>query len=92
MVLHETTGQDLLLDLGTPLRKFWKEDDRLERVWRNGHSSNGSTAERVQPNSVFWNYFQHGLDFLVVDGVVTKIIVHSNIVSGLGLMEGSGQG
>ena len=29
----------------------------------------------------FWNYFQHGLDFLIVDGTVHKIQVHSNIVS-----------
>jgi hypothetical protein len=33
----------------------------------------------------WWNYFQHGLDFLVDDegsGEVMKIMVHSNIVSG----------
>lgn len=76
IVLQETTAQDLLLDLGTPLRKYWKEDDRLDRVW--GAERNGGDA---QANACFWNYFQHGLDLLVVDGVVTKIIAHSNIVS-----------
>lgn len=30
---------------------------------------------------VFWNYFQHGLDILISpDNVVSKIILHSNIV------------
>lgn len=29
----------------------------------------------------FWNYFQYGLDFLIEDGVVTKVITHTNIVS-----------
>ncbi len=31
----------------------------------------------------WWNYFQHGLDFLVDDegsGLVKKIMIHSNIV------------
>lgn len=35
----------------------------------------------------FWNYFQHGLDFLVsAEGVVTKIITHSNIVCSIPLL------
>lgn len=33
MIIGETTGQDLLLDLGPPLRKYVKEDDRMERIW-----------------------------------------------------------
>nr|ODN97572.1 hypothetical protein L204_02990 [Cryptococcus depauperatus CBS 7855] len=33
IIIGSTTAQDLLLDLGSPLRKFWKEDDRLERMW-----------------------------------------------------------
>ena len=28
-----TTSQDLLLDLGPPIRKYWKEDDRMARTW-----------------------------------------------------------
>jgi hypothetical protein len=29
----------------------------------------------------FWNYFQYGIDFLVTpEGLVSKIIIHSNIV------------
>ena len=31
--IGETTAQDILLDLGAPLRKFVKEDDRMERIW-----------------------------------------------------------
>ncbi|KAK8864448.1 hypothetical protein IAR55_001697 [Kwoniella newhampshirensis] len=70
IVIGETTSQDLLLDLGPPLRKFWKEDDRLERMW-GGNS---------QPGGCFWNYFQYGLDFLISgEGVVLKILCHSNI-------------
>lgn len=33
IIIGQTSGQDLLLDLGPPLRKFWKEDDRMERIW-----------------------------------------------------------
>ncbi|WWD17252.1 hypothetical protein CI109_101690 [Kwoniella shandongensis] len=70
IVIGETTSQDLLLDLGAPLRKFWKEDDRLERMW-------GGVS---QPGGCFWNYFQYGLDFLISgEGIVLKILCHSNI-------------
>ncbi|KAL1411568.1 hypothetical protein Q8F55_002532 [Vanrija albida] len=81
IVLGETTSQDLLVDLGPPLRTYWKEDDRLDHVWgteRDGDSdANGQEADTS--NACFWNYFQHGLDFLVTDGVVTKLIAYSNI-------------
>lgn len=33
LTIGETTAQDLLLDLGSPLRKYVKEDDRMERIW-----------------------------------------------------------
>lgn len=79
IVLGETTAQDLLLDVGTPLRKYWKEDDRLDRVW--GQQSAPAVGEDSSlPISVFWNYFQYGLDFLIVDDIVTKAIIYSNIV------------
>ncbi|ORY33951.1 hypothetical protein BCR39DRAFT_230785 [Naematelia encephala] len=69
--INETTSQDLLLDLGPPLRKYWKEDERLERMWGAGDAEKGSC---------FWNYFQYGLDFLISpSGFVTKVIAHSNI-------------
>lgn len=41
IVIGETTTQDILLDLGSPLRKFVKEDDRMERIW-GGQASGGN--------------------------------------------------
>lgn len=35
----------------------------------------------VQATPCFWNYFQYGMDFLIENGVVTKVITHTNIVS-----------
>ncbi|KAI0053002.1 UPF0183-domain-containing protein [Auriscalpium vulgare] len=69
-----TTAQDLLTDLGPPLRTFYKEDDRM--------AIHGRTHPDVLPApSYFYNYFQYGMDFLIADGthVVTKIVMHSNI-------------
>ena len=38
---------------------------------------------RGQPPSDFYNYFQHGLDFLITGDThkVKKIVLHTNIVS-----------
>ncbi|KIR40578.1 hypothetical protein I313_03229 [Cryptococcus deuterogattii Ram5] len=70
IILGQTTAQDLLVDLGHPLRKFWKEDDRLEKMW-------GGISE---PGYCFWNYFQYGLDFLISPQFkVHKILCYSNI-------------
>jgi hypothetical protein len=87
-MLGETTGQDLLLDLGPPLRKFWKEDDRMARMWgADSEAHDGECRRRHRHQRAgadgtgFWNYFQFGLDFLLsAEGVVIKIIAHSNIV------------
>ncbi|WWC62023.1 uncharacterized protein I303_104610 [Kwoniella dejecticola CBS 10117] len=73
IIIGETTAQDLILDIGSPLRKFWKEDDRLSKMWGGKPNDQGAGA-------CFWNYFQYGLDFLVdKDGIVIKILCHSNI-------------
>jgi hypothetical protein len=80
ITLGETSAQDVLLDLGPPLRKYWREDDRLDRVWgpvRRVPPGHDATS----PSACFWNYLQYGIDLLVVDGVVTKLIAYSNIVS-----------
>lgn len=72
----------MLLDLGPPLRKYWREDDRLDRVWgapRRVPPGHDATS----PTACFWNYLQYGIDMLVVDGIVTKLIAYSNIVSSL---------
>ncbi|WRT66421.1 uncharacterized protein IL334_003377 [Kwoniella shivajii] len=78
IMIGKTTSQDLMLDLGSPLRKFWKEDDRLEKMW--GGSGNNKDKDRDQNGACFWNYFHYGLDFLVSkQGIVIKILCHSNI-------------
>lgn len=71
--LASTRSQDLLLDLGPPLRRYYEEDDCL------GHSRSPSATQ-----GCWWNYFNLGIDYFVEDGFVTKIMLHSNIVS-LGL-------
>ncbi len=87
MMLDETTTQDLLCELGPPLRKYWKEDSRITNVWEPAHASSVSPADNNSDSwgpGCWWNYFQHGLDFLIDDegeGLVRKIMVHSNIVS-----------
>ncbi|KAK4684206.1 hypothetical protein P7C73_g5990, partial [Tremellales sp. Uapishka_1] len=87
IVIHQTTAQDLLLDLGPPLRKFWKEDDRLQKMW-GGEAVHGGCKADSELNPLgctlsfgigFWNYFQYGMDFLIVDGKVKKVLLHSNI-------------
>jgi hypothetical protein len=89
ITIGETTAQDLLLDLGSPLRKFVKEDDRMERIW-GGQASGGDKGSmslflyvctRKLMIAVFWDYFQHGFDILISpDNLVSKLILHSNIV------------
>ncbi|KAJ7638910.1 hypothetical protein FB45DRAFT_976940 [Roridomyces roridus] len=70
--LGETTAQDLTMDLGPPIRVHYKDDERMTI-----HSSNPD--DNVEP-SYFYNYFQHGLDFLLSPThVVIKIVLHSNI-------------
>jgi len=74
IMMHQTTAEDLLADLGPPLRVHYKTDERM-----NIHSAAGVEEEN---NSYFYNYFQHGLDFLL-DGEthrVIKIVIHSNVV------------
>jgi hypothetical protein len=91
--LHETTAQDLTLDLGPPLRIHYKEDERMtihsmESVEDDNDESDCKfpSIHRLKPNSGikdFYNYFQHGLDFFISGSThtVNKIVVHSNIAS-----------
>jgi len=79
--LGETTAQDLIADIGSPLRMHYKEDDRM-RIHRS------SSPVRAEPDvgtgddeGYFYNYFQFGIDFLI-DGVshtVRKVVLHSNV-------------
>ncbi|KAG9218976.1 hypothetical protein CCMSSC00406_0001386 [Pleurotus cornucopiae] len=71
--LGETTAQDLTVDLGPPSRKHYKDDDRMTI-----HSTSSANEE---DRGYFYNYFQHGLDFLIsgTSHIVRKVIVHTNI-------------
>ncbi|KAG6854821.1 hypothetical protein C0991_012011 [Blastosporella zonata] len=73
--LGETTAQDLTLELGPPLRVHYKEDERMSI-----HAIDNASDVDDEPR-YFYNYFQHGLDFLITgpEHVVTKIILHSNV-------------
>ncbi|CAE6478320.1 unnamed protein product [Rhizoctonia solani] len=69
--LGVTTAQDLICDLGPPVLTHYKEDDRMAI-----HAS-----ARDDEESYFYNYFQHGLDFLISGKThrVRKIIAHTNV-------------
>ncbi|KAG8745755.1 hypothetical protein FRC10_007016 [Ceratobasidium sp. 414] len=66
-----TTAEDLTCDLGPPILTHYKEDDRMAI-----HATAKDDEE-----SYFYNYFQHGLDFLISGKThrVRKIIVHTNV-------------
>lgn len=70
-----TTAQDLTCDLGPPPRINYREDDRMTI-----HSRAGKPDEELG-TSYFYNYFQHGIDFLISGSthVVKKIILHTNL-------------
>jgi len=70
-----TTAQDLNIDLGPPLRVHYKEDDRMTI-----HSTSRS-SEDISDTDYFYNYFQHGIEFLISGSthVVQKVILHTNV-------------
>nr|GAT59908.1 predicted protein [Mycena chlorophos]GAT59909.1 predicted protein [Mycena chlorophos] len=72
--LGQTTAQDLTLDLGTPNRVHYQDDVRMTEI--HGSTRVGENSE----SSYFYNYFQHGIDFMLSPAhVVTKIILHTNV-------------
>ncbi|OCH92937.1 UPF0183-domain-containing protein [Obba rivulosa] len=73
--LGDSTAQDLVCDLGPPLRVHYKEDDRMTI------HSRSSDREADADTDYFYNYLQHGIDFLISGSThtVRKIILHSNI-------------
>ena len=89
MKLGETTAQDLTIGLGPPLRVHHKEDRRMS-IHANEQVNNDPGCKTFysfcipsfQDHEDFYNYFQHGIDFLIsgVDHVVRKIVLHTNIV------------
>ncbi|KAH6915354.1 hypothetical protein BKA70DRAFT_1258734 [Coprinopsis sp. MPI-PUGE-AT-0042] len=73
--IGETTAQDLTLDLGSPSRTHYKDDERMTI-----HRASRPQTD-AESSSYFYNYFQHGLDFLICGSThtVQKIIVHTNL-------------
>ncbi|KAH7105407.1 UPF0183-domain-containing protein [Auriculariales sp. MPI-PUGE-AT-0066] len=73
--IGQTSAQDLSLDVGTPLRVYYKEDDRM-----NIHAS-AQTQQDDAVSDYFYNYLQYGMDILISGKthIVKKIILHSNI-------------
>ena len=45
IIIGETTAQDVLLDLGAPIRKYWKEDDRIATVWGSHELEDGNGGD-----------------------------------------------
>ncbi|KAI5475626.1 hypothetical protein MNV49_001087 [Pseudohyphozyma bogoriensis] len=78
LVLGQTTSEDLLCELGSPIRSFWKEDDRMSI-----HTTSSSTTSdpSLLPNPYFTSYPHLGLTFLLdpTSHVLLKIILHSNL-------------
>jgi hypothetical protein len=94
--LGETRAQDLTLDLGPPLRVHYRDDERMKIHAVSPSSQPEGATSCKMPHNVhnqlsrptcpdFYNYFQHGIDFLIAGDthVVKKIILHTNIVSGV---------
>ncbi|EIW62010.1 UPF0183-domain-containing protein [Trametes versicolor FP-101664 SS1] len=75
VMLGSTTAQDLTVDLGPPLRVHYKEDDRMTI------HSRSNQAEVDEDGDYFYNYQQHGIDFLVSGSThtVKKVVLHSNV-------------
>ncbi|KAG0709729.1 hypothetical protein DFH29DRAFT_993121 [Suillus ampliporus] len=74
--IGETTAQDLTIDLGPPSRVHHKEDERMTI-----HSPNLQASEDDGSTDYFYNYFHHGVDFLISGQthLVRKIVIHSNV-------------
>ncbi|KAI9001067.1 UPF0183-domain-containing protein [Trametes punicea] len=75
VLLGATTAQDLVVDLGPPLRVHYKEDDRMTIHARSSQTEGDSDGD------YFYNYQQHGIDFLISGNthIVKKIVMHSNV-------------
>lgn len=83
-----------MVDLGSPLRIHYKEDDRMtihSRTSQPDGSEDGDctpllripvTYRELTFRLDFYNYHQHGIDFLIsgTTHTVKKIILHTNIV------------
>jgi len=77
----ETTAQDLIADIGSPLRVHYKEDDRMKIHKASSSADSDHDAQSDESEGYFYNYFQYGVDFLLSGKthIVQKIILHSNV-------------
>ncbi|TBU32827.1 hypothetical protein BD311DRAFT_686113 [Dichomitus squalens] len=90
VLLGLSTAQDLMCDLGPPIRTHYKEDDRMT-IHRSGPESDADGDCEWHPTWTvydidtshpdFYNYQQHGIDFLISGSThtVKKIILHTNV-------------
>jgi len=78
--IGRTSAEDLICDLGPPLRIHYKEDDRMTI-----HATDPAGSADDSDEGYFYNYFQHGMDILLsgTTHLVKKIILHSNIPGSL---------
>ncbi|KDE06463.1 hypothetical protein MVLG_03247 [Microbotryum lychnidis-dioicae p1A1 Lamole] len=75
--IGQSTSEDIMCDLGSAVRSFWKEDDRMSI-----HSSPDATAlAALDPNPYFLSYPSLGITFLVHGSKhhLLKVILHSNL-------------
>ncbi|KAM0748079.1 hypothetical protein T439DRAFT_328065 [Meredithblackwellia eburnea MCA 4105] len=74
--IGKTTSEDLLCELGSPIRSFWKEDDRMSI-----HSASAQGDAALSPNPYFISHPHLGLTFLIhpTSHTLLKIILHSNL-------------
>ncbi|BGP26270.1 UPF0183 family protein [Rhodotorula toruloides] len=81
--IGETTSEDILCELGSAIRTFWKEDDRLTIHTASVDSPKPSKDPALQPNSYFLSYPHLGLTLLVsstsAPHTLEKVILHSNL-------------
>ena len=91
-----TTAQDLAVELGSPERTHYREDDRMHihsRQRSDEEEEDSSCMGFTSPPASylpcfpkdFYNYFQRGIDFLIsgTTHTVRKIILHTNVVSSI---------
>lgn len=76
IVINSSTMQDIIMALGPPSERFFKEDSRLSI-----HNPMGS--DEKDQATLFFNYFSLGLDICfdtsVENATVKKLVLHGNI-------------
>ncbi|GAA5959588.1 hypothetical protein JCM8115_003762 [Rhodotorula mucilaginosa] len=83
--IGETTSEDILCELGSAVRTFWKEDDRLAihtaaAVGAPSSSFSSASKAALEPNPYFLSYPHLGLTLLISPSshLLEKVILHSN--------------